>query len=166
MARGHKRAIMCVETGEKFISISEAAKKHELQYGGISQALRIGCKCGGLHWSYLEEGDIAPPAPDTTFRRFVIKGTLTECSYPPELSFSTSSSSLAFQDCSVVLPRQSTTVSSPQNSDCGFDHGPSLVHLLTQWLIGSAEHNLPACTDPWMVNADCHDHSGMRKHYM
>lgn len=49
------KPVICIETDEIFVSITEAAKKHDVTIGAISRALRGKSKtCCGLHWSYYE----------------------------------------------------------------------------------------------------------------
>lgn len=49
------KPIICVETGETFSSITEAADKHNVTIGAISRVLRgKSGTCCGLHWSYYE----------------------------------------------------------------------------------------------------------------
>lgn len=49
------KPIICIETGEIFASITEAADKHDVTIGAISRVLRGKSKtCCGLHWSYYE----------------------------------------------------------------------------------------------------------------
>lgn len=49
------KPIICIETGEIYLSITEAADKHGVTIGAISRVLRGKSKtCCGLHWSYYE----------------------------------------------------------------------------------------------------------------
>ena len=49
----HARAVVCVETGEIFKSITSADKR--IGHTGVAQAIDCGWKCGGYHWRYVEE---------------------------------------------------------------------------------------------------------------
>lgn len=50
------REVFCIETGEKFSSISEAKKKHTK--GNISYAIKTGGTAGGFHFSYVGQTPI------------------------------------------------------------------------------------------------------------
>lgn len=60
LVRGHKasaarrsRHVKCVETGEVFPSIKSAADSVGVKGPTISQALKKGCRAGGMHWEYV-----------------------------------------------------------------------------------------------------------------
>ena len=50
------RAVICVETGEIFDSITNAAEHTTHHQGNISRALKTGGKAGGYHWKKYEKG--------------------------------------------------------------------------------------------------------------
>lgn len=50
-----KRGLLCVDTGEVFITAREAEKKYELSYGAIAHAARNGKTCNGMKWKYIYE---------------------------------------------------------------------------------------------------------------
>ena len=49
-----RRAVMNVETGETFKTITEAEKKYNAASGGIGHACRKGCRSAGYHWKYVD----------------------------------------------------------------------------------------------------------------
>eukprot|EP00808_Paulinella_micropora_P024388 g79502.t1 len=57
---GATRAVRCVETGEIYASMSDAARALGL-FGpqALYQAIRSGCKAGGHHWEYASERTLA-----------------------------------------------------------------------------------------------------------
>lgn len=48
-----KVKVECIETGEVFDSILNAAKSVDRKGCNISQALSLGCRCGGYHWKRI-----------------------------------------------------------------------------------------------------------------
>ena len=53
-----KTPVLCIETGEVFPSVSEAAKAKGVQRGNIHRSLKKKHKpTSGLHWDYIREGD-------------------------------------------------------------------------------------------------------------
>jgi hypothetical protein len=46
--------VVCVETGEEFDCIADAARKHSIRHHEILRALRTGWKTRGLRWRYLD----------------------------------------------------------------------------------------------------------------
>lgn len=49
------KRIRCVETGEEFNSIKEAAEAINMTPAAVSIALRTGNHCKDCHWEYIEE---------------------------------------------------------------------------------------------------------------
>eukprot|EP00808_Paulinella_micropora_P002990 g61123.t1 len=49
------RPVMCVETGQKFASIRQAGQFIGTQGSGMHVALKLGKKCKGYHWVFLDE---------------------------------------------------------------------------------------------------------------
>lgn len=47
-----KRSVVCIETGEVFDSIKEAADKYNVCHANISRACKTNYKCGEYHWRY------------------------------------------------------------------------------------------------------------------
>lgn len=47
------KPIICIETGEEFVSINMAAKNKKLDQGSISKALNKNKTVGGFHWRFL-----------------------------------------------------------------------------------------------------------------
>ena len=55
----NSKPVRCVETGEIFNSLTDAANKHKVNLGGLSNC----CKgkqdtCGGFHWQLLNKGGL------------------------------------------------------------------------------------------------------------
>ena len=49
-----RKAVMCIETGEEFSSITEASKNKGIGISHISRVLHGGRKtCGGYHWKFV-----------------------------------------------------------------------------------------------------------------
>ena len=49
------RPVVCVETNERFDVIKEAAKKYGVCSANISRSCKIGYRCGGYHWKYVDD---------------------------------------------------------------------------------------------------------------
>ena len=49
----NKKPVLCVETGEKYSSLREAAKKTGIHETGICHACRDGRRAGGYRWRHL-----------------------------------------------------------------------------------------------------------------
>lgn len=54
MAEGNKRPVVCVETGERFPSVEEAAKSRNSHAPNISRAIRTGKTAKGVRWAYVD----------------------------------------------------------------------------------------------------------------
>ena len=51
---GKGKKVMCVETGEVFLTLNEAGKFINIKYPtNISRAIKRNGKCGGYHWKYV-----------------------------------------------------------------------------------------------------------------
>lgn len=51
----HYKKVQCIDTGEIFISITEAANKYCIDAGNIGRVCRGERKsCGGYQWRYLD----------------------------------------------------------------------------------------------------------------
>ena len=46
------KSVLCVETGEIFFSIRDAAMKLGVSSGNIVRSIKTGYRCGGYHWMY------------------------------------------------------------------------------------------------------------------
>ena len=47
-----KTAVICIETGERFESITEVCNKYNIHHSNVCRAIRKGGKSGGYHWKY------------------------------------------------------------------------------------------------------------------
>lgn len=53
---GKRKTIVCLETGNQFVSLSDAARAVGLRNGNsIRRAIDRGGTAGGYHWEYLDE---------------------------------------------------------------------------------------------------------------
>lgn len=50
----NSKPVQCVETGEIFQSLHDAARCKQLNQGNISRAAKTGMKCGNFHWVFLK----------------------------------------------------------------------------------------------------------------
>lgn len=49
------KPILCVETDTRYVSVHEASRKLNINYGNLCRALKYKEKtCGGYHWDYIE----------------------------------------------------------------------------------------------------------------
>jgi hypothetical protein len=53
---GRPKAVWCIELGRKFRTLSEAAAFVNRKPSNISQALKLGVRCGPYHWEAYEAG--------------------------------------------------------------------------------------------------------------
>ena len=53
------KKVICVETQVVYNSMCEAAKAINRSQGNITTSAKTGCKCGGFHWKYYNEGNKA-----------------------------------------------------------------------------------------------------------
>lgn len=47
--------VSCIETGDIFNSIEEAAFQYDVYSANISRSARTGYRCGGYHWKYYDD---------------------------------------------------------------------------------------------------------------
>lgn len=53
-AKRRMRAVICIETDEKFESVKSAANHIKKSTSAIASSIRKGTKCGGYHWRYID----------------------------------------------------------------------------------------------------------------
>ena len=49
------KPVMCVETGEKFLSLRDAARAIKTSPSNMHQGIHKGCEVKGLHWLFVSE---------------------------------------------------------------------------------------------------------------
>jgi len=47
----HRKPVMCIDTGEEFISVAEAGRTHKISPSNIWRSIKYGVKCHGLRWA-------------------------------------------------------------------------------------------------------------------
>jgi hypothetical protein len=50
------KPVLCVETGVVYPSTSEACRETGSNPGGICRSCQKGCRSGGYHWQFVEQG--------------------------------------------------------------------------------------------------------------
>lgn len=54
VAKACGKPVRCIETGDEFQTVTSAADAYGLQHSNISRSAKIGYKCGGYHWEYID----------------------------------------------------------------------------------------------------------------
>eukprot|EP00808_Paulinella_micropora_P001395 g11985.t1 len=49
------RAVMIVETGQRFPSVTKAGEFIGTHRNNIHNSMRLGCRAGGYHWCYADD---------------------------------------------------------------------------------------------------------------
>ena len=60
-SKHNKQPVRCIETGETFASITDAARQLAVNEASIYQAIRKGCRCKGFHWQRLSPSTTSKP---------------------------------------------------------------------------------------------------------
>lgn len=47
--------VICVETGDIFDSIRDAAIQYNVHHANITRSIKVGYRCGGYHWEYYDD---------------------------------------------------------------------------------------------------------------